>query len=176
MWSIFMLNHAFSQSRPLLFTPPQIGERSIVVTASVCLSVHVHYCRNYVTRPIVTKCFSCMLPMSMARSSTSGVAIRYVLPVLSMTSCLYITVRNRRHSSNSVGIGMDLSPWRLLKLTHHGQHRTGAESDTRFSCISKCSPTSSSPRWFSEVERAPCTSSIRWTKKWDHKLMAIILS
>ena len=176
MWSIFMLNHAFSQSRPLLlFTPPQIGERSIVVTASVCLYTRI---TAGTTLHVLSSSsvFSCMLPMSMARSSTSGVAIRYVLPVLSMTSCLYITVRNRRHSSNSVGIGMDLSPWRLLKLTHHGQHRTGAESDTRFSCISKCSPTSSSPRWFSGVERAPCTSSIRWTKKWDQKLMAIILS
>jgi len=147
-------------STPSFYSSPDRGAE--YCGDCVCLSVHAHYCRNYVTRPIVTKCFSCMLPMSMARSSTSGVAIRYVLPVLSMTSCLYTTVRNRRHSSNSVGIGMDLSPWRLLKLTHHGQHRTGAESDTRFSCISKCSPTSSSPRWFSEVERAPCTSSIRW--------------
>ena len=34
-----------------------------------------------------------MLPMAVARSSSGGVAIRYVLPVLWMTSCLRVTAK-----------------------------------------------------------------------------------
>jgi len=35
-------------------------------------------------------------------------------------SCLYIMARNRRRVSDSVAISMDLTPWRILKLTHQG--------------------------------------------------------
>jgi len=107
----------------LLFTPPPIGERSIVMTVSVCLSVREHIFGT--TCPIFTN-FVCMLGliMSVVRSS-GGVAIRYVLPVLWMTSRLYTKARNRRHNSDSIETSMNLSPWRILKLTHQGQHRTG---------------------------------------------------
>jgi len=54
----------------------------------VCLSVGDHIFRT--TRPIFTKC-SCMLSMSVARSSSGGVVIRYVLLVLWMTSYLLIS-------------------------------------------------------------------------------------
>ena len=37
-----------------------------------------------------------------------------------MTSCLHIIARNSRRSCDSVGTRMDLSPWRILKLTHQG--------------------------------------------------------
>jgi len=65
-----------------------IGLRSIVMTMSVCrcvcLSVRWHNSKT--TRPNFTT-FLCMLPVAMARSSSDGVAIRYVLPVLRMTAC-----------------------------------------------------------------------------------------
>ena len=64
--------------------------------------------------------FLCMLPMSVARSSSGGVAIRHELPVLWMTSCLYIMIRNRRRNSDLVGSSIYLPPWRILKLTHQG--------------------------------------------------------
>ena len=46
---------------------------------SVCLSVRDHIFGT--TRPIFTK-FLCMLPMAVARSSSSGVVISYLLLVL----------------------------------------------------------------------------------------------
>ena len=51
-------------------------------------------------------------------SALCGVAIRYVLPVLWMTSCLYIMTRNRRRNSDSLGSSMNLTPRHILKLTH----------------------------------------------------------
>ena len=35
---------------------------------------------------------------------------------------------NRRCSSDSVGISIDLTQWHMLKLTHEGQHWTGGRS------------------------------------------------
>jgi len=57
------------------------------MSVSVCLSVCVFVCpRSYLrTSPIFIK-FSCMLPMAVARSSSGGVVICCVLPVLWMTS------------------------------------------------------------------------------------------
>jgi len=54
----------------------------------VCLSVCFLFVREHIfgtTHPICTN-FLCLLPMAVARSSSGGVAIRYVLPVLWMTS------------------------------------------------------------------------------------------
>jgi len=105
-----------------IITPPPTGERtqrSVVMTVSVCLSVREHISRT--TCPIFTE----MLLMPVARSSSGGVVMRYVLPVLWMTSCLYVMARNRRRLSDSIGSSMDMSPWRILKLTHQGQHRAG---------------------------------------------------
>ena len=66
--------------------------------------------------------YFCILPISVARSASCDVAILYVLPVLWMTSflCLHMMARNRRRNSDSVGSSMNLSPWRILKLTHQG--------------------------------------------------------
>jgi len=58
------------------------GERSIAmsmsVSASVCLSFHEHI--SGTTCPIFTK-FLCMLDIAVARSSSTGSAIRYGPPV-----------------------------------------------------------------------------------------------
>ena len=57
----------------------------------VCLSVCVcEFVREHIsdtTRPIFTN-FLCLLLVAVARSSTAGVAIRYVLPFLWMRSYL----------------------------------------------------------------------------------------
>jgi len=59
-------------------------ERSIVTTASVCLQA---YLWNYMSD---LHQFLCTLSVTVARSSTGGVAIRYVLPILWITSYLLI--------------------------------------------------------------------------------------
>ena len=53
----------------------------------VCLSVRQHV--SGTAGPIVTK-FDVQFPVAVARSSSDGVAIRYVLPVLWMTSRLAV--------------------------------------------------------------------------------------
>jgi len=53
------------------------------VCVCMCLSVRDHIFGT--TRPIFTK-FLCVLPMVVARSSSGGVVIHYVLPVLWMAS------------------------------------------------------------------------------------------
>jgi len=59
-----------------------------VCLVCVCLSVHDHISELYfLSSPI----FLCMLPMAVARSFSGGVVIRYVLPVLWMTSYLNIS-------------------------------------------------------------------------------------
>ena len=82
-------------------TPPTIEKQRIVMSVYVCLSVCVCVCL------CVAVCLSaiipsglhirsspkflCMSPMAVARSSSGGALIRYVLPVLWMTSCLHIS-------------------------------------------------------------------------------------
>ena len=79
-------------------TPPPIGQRSIAMSASVCLSVCLSACvfvcprsylRNFTSD--LRKIFVLVLPMAVARSSSSGVVICYVLLLLWMTSCLLIS-------------------------------------------------------------------------------------
>jgi len=76
------------------FTPPPgrggevyciyCGECSLfVICLSVCLSVRSRKSNAFELRQVL-----CMLPMAVARSSSDGVAIRYVLPVLWM--CFHI--------------------------------------------------------------------------------------
>ena len=56
-----------------------------MMTVAVCPRA---YPRNYTSD--LYQIFVCMLPMSMARSSSGDVAIRYVLPVLKITIYLHI--------------------------------------------------------------------------------------
>ena len=83
--------HSLFGTRSSVSTPRPIWERSIVmnmyVCLSVCLSVH-DYIFGTARRPIFAK-FLCMLSFTaVARSSSGGVVIRYVLPVLWITSHL----------------------------------------------------------------------------------------
>jgi len=81
-------------SRPVS-TPPPTGSAEycservcLSVCLSMCVSVHDHVFGR--TRPIFTK-FGCMFSMSVARSSSGGVMICYLFPVLWMTSYLHIS-------------------------------------------------------------------------------------
>jgi len=74
-----------SRCRALLFCM-----RRIVIRMSVCLSVcplvHLSYH------------FKCMLTVVVVRSTSDGVAIRYALPVLRMTSQFHITSLSKQYS------------------------------------------------------------------------------
>ena len=85
---IYRLSYRFCIGAALLIIcPPPIGQRSIVMTVSVCLSVCLRaYLCNYVSDLRITLL---MFPVSAARSCSGSVAICYVLPVL----CLLL-VRN----------------------------------------------------------------------------------
>jgi len=65
----------------ILLLPPPTGERSIAVSVSVCvcLSVHDHYIRNYTSD--LHRNFLRLSPLAVARSSSGGVVICYVLLV-----------------------------------------------------------------------------------------------
>jgi len=63
---------------------------NVFVCLSVCVPVSVRDDIFGTTRPIFTN-FLFMLPMAVPRSSSGGVVIRYVLPVLWMTSYLLIS-------------------------------------------------------------------------------------
>jgi len=78
-----------SIERENIYYSAPIGERSIVMSVSVCLSVCV-FVRDHIfgtTRPIFTKSL-CLLPVAVARSPSGGLVIRYILPVLWLTSYL----------------------------------------------------------------------------------------
>ena len=64
------------------------GERSIAISLSVCLSARERI--SGTAGPIFTK-FLCRSPVVVAQSSSGGVAICYVLPVLWMTSSVAVT-------------------------------------------------------------------------------------
>jgi len=68
------------------------------VCLSVCLSARITREPHDQTSPIL-----CMLPLAVARSS-DGVAIRYVLPVLQMTSCFHTMgpVARIKHDASEV--------------------------------------------------------------------------
>jgi len=94
----------------------------------VCLSLYVSVCylsvcpRSYLRNKTsdLYQCFFHDTYVPVARSSSGGVAIRCVLPVLWMTSHFYTVARNRRRNIDSVGSSTDLTPWRILKLTYQG--------------------------------------------------------
>jgi len=64
----------------------------------------------------------CVLPMAVAESSSGGIAICYVVPVLWMTPYLHISIvaRNRQRGIVTQRGQQDLTPRRILKLTHQG--------------------------------------------------------
>jgi len=60
--------------------------------------------------PIFTK-FFVQIPVAVVRSSYGGIAIRYVLPVLWMTSCLAVMGRIRRQRRCDTGAESDVYEW-----------------------------------------------------------------
>jgi len=64
-----------------VITPPQIGERSIVLSVSVCLSVRLSAIISSELHVRSSPIFLCTSPTAVARSSSGGVVICYVLPV-----------------------------------------------------------------------------------------------
>ena len=80
-----------------------IGEQSIVMSVSVCLSTIISSELHVGSSPN----FWCMLPMAVAQSSSGGVAIRYVLPVLWMTLYLLIS----QCCSTLPRWGSHMQPW-----------------------------------------------------------------
>jgi len=83
---------------PFIFSPPPVRERIIMM--HVCLSVRMHISETIVqTLPK----FLCMLSIAVAGSSSSGVAICFILPVLWMTLCLHIMARNKRREKGLEG-------------------------------------------------------------------------
>ena len=68
-----------------------VGVRSIVINPSVCASVCPRtYLWNHWADPHEMLCAKCESPVVMARYSCGGVALRYALPVLWMTSRLAV--------------------------------------------------------------------------------------
>ena len=85
--------------------PPEspIGDRSVVMTVTL-RRCHVSLCKHISrTTRVRSSPIFCLLHTAVAPSRSGGVAIRYVLPVLRMTSYLYITARNKRRNSDSIG-------------------------------------------------------------------------
>jgi len=77
-----------------VFTPPAVGSAEYC-NQHVCVCVCVFVCLSVVIAPELLvrsspKCM-CVLPTAMYRSSSGGVVIRYVFPVLWMTSYLRIS-------------------------------------------------------------------------------------
>jgi len=85
------------------------------MTVFVCLSV-----RDYIfeTTHLHKFFFYAHYRQSMARSSSGGVEICCILPALWMTSRLY--TQWPEIGDDSIGSGMDLSPWRILKTDPPG--------------------------------------------------------
>jgi len=67
------------------FYSAPVGERSIVINLSVCLCVYLSVCLSVsISLEALHRSswnFMCRSPVAVARSSSGGVAIRYVLPV-----------------------------------------------------------------------------------------------
>jgi len=80
------------------FYSAPVGERSIAISLSVCLSVREHISG---TAGPIFKNFMCWSPVAVARSSPGSVAICYVLPVLWITSRLAVMGQVGRPTTTS---------------------------------------------------------------------------
>ena len=129
----------------------------IVMTGSVCLYVREHISRT--TCPIFTK-FLCLLPMPAARSSSGGVAICYVLPVL------WYMVRNRRRNRDSMGSSTDLSRRRTLKLVHQGpEPDRGGESGLTSGNEARDRNADGRLTETGQISRCPAGCCRRWVRR-----------
>jgi len=97
----------------------------VCLSFSVCLSVCPRaYLRNY-TSDLYQACLH-VTCMAVARSSSGGVAIHYVLPVLWMTSYLHIMVHMAVARSSSGGKLIPL--WRVTLLRRRAHDNASAAS------------------------------------------------
>jgi len=88
---------------------PPIGKRSIVM--SVCVFVCLwSYLRNYTSD--LHQIFLCSLPVAVAQSSSGGIVIHYVLPVLWMTS--YLLISQGCSTSPPSWRAVHMQPWAWL--------------------------------------------------------------
>ena len=73
----------------VIYYSAPVGERSIAISLSVCLRVCLQAClwNRFTNLP---RNFVCRSPVAVAQSSSGGIVIRYVLPVLWMTSRLAV--------------------------------------------------------------------------------------
>ena len=74
---------------------------SVSVDLSIRLSAGISEEREAQTSPSLLR----ILPEAVARSFSSGDAIRYILPVLWMMSCCPQSVRQLRHSDLRLAVG-----------------------------------------------------------------------
>jgi len=86
-----LVTNRHTRSTAVLINPPDRGAENSDDRGYLAFVCPRGYLRNYISDLYQ---FLCILPMSVARSSSCGVAIRHELPVLLMTSCLYIMARN----------------------------------------------------------------------------------
>ena len=95
LW-IYHHNYILFVSLLVWYSAP-LGERSIMMSASVCMSacvyVYVFVCpRSYLWNYVSDlQIFLCMLPMAVAWSSSGGIVIHYIFLLLSMMSYLHIS-------------------------------------------------------------------------------------
>jgi len=73
-----------------------------VISLSACLSVCVSVREHISGTTLRSLPFLRMLPMAVARSSSDGVAISYVLPVLLMTSYNAVNAHDGPYGSTSI--------------------------------------------------------------------------
>ena len=95
--------------------------------------------------------FLCMLPMALARSSTDGIAMCYVLPVLRLTSCFHIMAlwrvmyisMQRQEATTSITTSI---PTKRCSLIMTGSiHCVAHWEQSLLSTIESCHPYSSLP-------------------------------
>ena len=91
---IFIIITSVARSVMNIITPPPIGSAEYCYERlSVCLCVCLCVCPRSYRLNYTSDLYHilCMLAMAVARSSTGGVVIRYVILVLWMTSYLHIS-------------------------------------------------------------------------------------
>ena len=110
------------------FYSAALGERSIAISLSVCLCVCLSASISLEPLDRPSRNFLCRSPVAVARSSSGGVAIRHVLPVLWMTSRLAVVGRTAMRGR----LNLNLLPYRWRRCD------TGAESDVYECLVSVC--------------------------------------
>ena len=77
----------------VIIIPPPVRKKRVCVRVAVYLYICQHI--SGTTRPIFSN-FLCVLPTAVSRSSSGGVATRYVFPVLWLTSFLHVNKRREK--------------------------------------------------------------------------------